>query len=71
MFGWVLIREVTLVIGKKRIDKMMRNPGTEIFSRSRGSKTRHTKIKKFLGEEDFKATTLTEVFFLVLKKFSR
>ena len=35
----------------------------EIFSRSRGSKTRQTKIKKFLGEEIFKATTLTEVFF--------
>lgn len=35
----------------------------EIFSRIRGSKTRQTKISKFLGEEIFKAITLTKVFF--------
>ena len=35
----------------------------EIYGRSRGSKTRKTKIKNFLGQKVFNKTTHTELFF--------
>ena len=42
----------------------------EVFGRSRGSKTRKTKIKNFLSSSIFKKTTLTELFFWCSKNIT-
>jgi len=43
----------------------------EIFGRSRGSKTRKTKLKNFLGPSIFRRTTHTELFFWCSKNLNQ